>query len=176
MRYASAMSSPYRRSFLSWFVPFLMLLLLAVVMTLDLGSVTTDLQHLQRDAYAAWSHVSDAAMPATPTPQGLGDIRPDVWGGNAAALWPQLWLLFAAGLILLVLLGRRRTIAAFIVTLLIMAGAGGISWLLFAKAKLFFDTISPSVALALVWFTGALINSTLGARPRSRVVAVPVAD
>ncbi|HEY1962307.1 MAG TPA: hypothetical protein VGG69_07815 [Rhizomicrobium sp.] len=170
------MSYPgYRRSFLSWFVPFLVLLLLACVMTLDLGGVTTALQHVQRDAYAAWSHVRDAAMPATPTPQALGDIRPEVWGGNAAALWPQLWLLFAAGLILLVLLGRRRIIAAFIVTLLIVSGAGGISWLLYAKAKVFFDTISPSAALALVWVSGALISSTVGARPRSRVTVVPVA-
>jgi adenylate cyclase len=170
------MNSPayYRRSFLGWFVPFLVLLLLACVMTLDLGGITSALQKLQHAAWSQWSGLTTGVMrPAALSAQTLGAVQPEAWGSNAAALWPQLWLLFAAGLVVLVLLGRRRTVVAFVSTLLIIAAADGLSWLLFVHAKLFFDTVNPSLALALVWVTGAIINDTVGTRRRPS--ALPVA-
>jgi adenylate cyclase len=169
------MSSPayYRRSFLSWFVPSLVLLLLACVMTLDLGGITSALQQLQHDAWSRWSGTTTGvSLPVALSSQTLGAMQPEAWGSNAAALWPQLWLLFAAGLVVLVLLGRRRTIAALVITLLIIAPAGGLSWLLFVHAKLFFDSIDPSVALALVWLAGALVNASLGTRRRAAALSI----
>ena len=150
-------------SFAAWFIPLLVLLALAALMSLNPGGITSGLGGLQHDWFAgaqpgAAAGTTNGALAAI----GLGHIDPGAWASNAASLWPQLLFLAVAGAALVVLLSQGRMVWAGIFTVVAIAAALGVSYLLLARAQLFEDMLTPSLVLALAFLSGGLL------RPRRR--------
>ncbi len=154
----------------SWLVPLLVLFAAAAAMTLNLGGVTAALRALQYDCYSRWHPGTGEALPSgdliTAT---IGDIRSGAWLSNAAVLWPQLLFLAFAGAALVILLARRRAGWAAAFTVAAIGAAMGLTWLLFVRARLFGDSLSPSVALAAALATGLAVRALKRSRERARL-------
>jgi adenylate cyclase len=86
------------------------------------------------------------------------------WQGNAAALWPQLFFVLVAGLTIVALLSRGRYMLAAFFTLLVIAAAIGVDWLLFTRAHLFVPVLAACFVLVLVWAIGFLAAGLQPAR------------
>jgi adenylate cyclase len=156
-------------SLVACLVGLLVLLVLAAMMTLDLGGITEGFRGVQSDIFARIQPGMAAAVPA----QDLARTSFDQIGSgeglnNAAALWPQLLFLLMAGGLMLVLIARGRTAWAGVFTVLVIAAALVGSWFLFARTGMFVDALTPSVMLALSYAAGALVASAL--RPSRTVV------
>jgi adenylate cyclase len=153
-------------SLLACFVGLLALLAAAAVMALNLGGITSALRDVQYSTLAQL-HPGVAAGPARDLAvTHLATIDAGKVLRNAAALWPQLLLLLIAGGLMLVLVARGQMLWAALFVVVVIAAALGGSWLLFARAQLFLDMLSPSIALAIGYFSALLIFAIIPA-PRA---------
>jgi adenylate cyclase len=153
-----------------WLVPLLVLLAAAAAMTLNAGGVTTALRALQYDLYSRWNPGTGEALPSGDLIAAtIGDVRSGAWLSNAVVLWPQLLFLAFAGAALVVLLARRRVGWAAAFTVAAIGAAMGLAWLLFARARLFADSLSPSVALTTAFASALAVRALKRSRERARL-------
>lgn len=87
------------------------------------------------------------------------------WLANAAALWPQLLFALVAGLIVVALLSRNRSVLAGLFTVLAIAAALALNWLMFTRAHLSAPALAACFVLALTFALGIL---AAGLQPASR--------
>src|SRR5437763_7277064 len=114
----------YRTNWAALLIGLLVLLAAAAVMTLNLVGLTGgihgfEFQTFQRLFPGATGVSPPAALIATTNT----NIAAAPWLPNALALWPQLLFALAAGLAIVALLSRNRTIIAALFTVLAIAAA-----------------------------------------------------
>ncbi|MBV9570544.1 MAG: adenylate/guanylate cyclase domain-containing protein [Alphaproteobacteria bacterium] len=152
----------------------LVLLLAAAAMTLNLGGIASALGGLQYDAFARLAPNVAATSPGELTTTAFSQIGSGEGWENAQVLWPQLLFLLIGGGLVLLLFARGHAGLAGLLTILAVAIAVAGAWGLYVRGGLFLDALSPSLALALAFASGVLVEAA--ARPRSLRTARVVAN
>ena len=149
------------------------LLAATAAMVLNPANVTGGIHGFEyetlRRLFPSATNVSTAA-PLVATTNANVSAAP--WLANAAVLWPELLFVLVAGLVIVALLGRYRTVLAGLFTVLAIAAALAVDWLLFTRPHFFVPVVAACFVLALTFALGLL---AAGLQPALRTTPVPAA-
>jgi adenylate cyclase len=156
----------YRTNWAALLIGLLVLLAAAAVMTLNLVGLTGGIHGFEFQTFQRlFPAVTGVSPPAALIATTNANIAAAPWLPNALALWPQLLFALAAGLAIVAMLSRNRTVLAALFTVLAIAAALAVDWLLFTRTHMFVPVLAACFVLALTFALGLL---AAGLQPATR--------
>lgn len=166
----------YRTNWAALLIGLLVLLAAAAAMTLNLIGFTGAIHGFEFQAFQRlFPGVTAASPPAALIATTNANIGAAPWLPNALALWPQLLFVIVAGLIIVSLLSRNRSILAALFTVLAIAAALAVEWLLFTRSHMSVPVLTACFVLALTFALG-LLAAGLQPATRERLTRVAAAE
>ena len=164
---------PRKTNWAALLIGLVVLLAATAVMILNPADITGGIHGFEyetlRRLFPPATNVSPAA-PLVATTNANVSTAP--WLANGAVLWPELLFVLVAGLVIVGLLGRYRTVLAGLFTVLAIAAALVVDWLLFTRPHFFLPVVAACFVLALTFALGVLAAG-LQPAPRTTLLRTP---
>ncbi|MBV8801017.1 MAG: adenylate/guanylate cyclase domain-containing protein [Alphaproteobacteria bacterium] len=140
-----------------WLLPLALLVFFGAAMIADAGGAAAGFGRLLSQIFQRIHSVDGVTTPAG-DPVSASSLQPGAWLDNATVLWPALLFLLLAGTLLLMMLARGWTFFAGLFLAAASATALGIAWLMYMRAHVLVDMLSPTVVLLLAYAAAPLLR------------------